>query len=66
MPLGFVLLQDLSHLRKQGRVVSGQALDDIFMNGRFGDAEMAGSSPDSGAGFDDVHSQFAGSFLDGV
>ena len=66
MSLGLVGFQNLPHLRKQGGIILGQALDDVFVNGGFGDPKVPGSGPDCGAGFNDVHSQFAGSFLDGV
>jgi hypothetical protein len=66
MTLLFVDIQNLPYLRVQVLIAPGQALGQVFMNGRFGDAKVLGSSPDCGARFDHVHSQCAGSFFDGI
>ena len=62
----FVYIQYLSHLLIEPAIAAGQALLEIFMYGRFGDAKVLGGGPHRGAGLDHVHSQFAGAFFDGI
>ena len=59
----FIDIQNLPHLQIQGVVVLLQPVGKILMYRGFGDAEVPGSRADSGTGFDHVHSQLAGPFL---
>ena len=62
--LGFVQIQQLPHLAVQRRVDLHQPLGDVFMYGRFGNAELGGGCPDGGFILDDIHSQIAGALFD--
>ena len=62
----FVEVQDRTHLGIQGRIAIWQTLLQIFVHSGFGNTEVSRGSPDRGAGFDDVHSKSAGSFLYGL
>lgn len=66
MPLGLVFVQNLPHLDVKVAVILRQPLGKIFMYRGFGDSEMFGSRPYSGASFNHVHSQFAGSLLNRI
>jgi hypothetical protein len=66
MTLPLVLLQNFPGLQVQRPIASGQPLLKILVDGGFGDAEMPCGGSDSCAVFNDVHSQLAGSLLDGV
>ena len=61
MPLGFIDRQNLTYLPIQSKIVILQSLGQILVHRRFGNAEPLCGSPDRGAVFDDVHSQFSGS-----
>ena len=63
MALLFIQLQNLPDLCVQRRIVGCKPLGNVFMYRRFGDVVMFCGRTDGCSGFNDVHSQFAGSFL---
>jgi hypothetical protein len=66
VPFLLVPVEDMAHLKVQGLVALWQTLLQIFVDGGFGYPEVACGRADGRAGFDDVHSQLAGSLLDCV
>ena len=66
MPLLFIQVQYLPHLSIKSGIILRKTLLQVLMDGGFGDAKVFCGSADSCAVFDDVHSQFAGSLLDGI
>ena len=63
---GFVLFQDLSDFFVQQGICFLKPVLQIFVDSGFGDAEVICGGAHRGAGFDDVHSQFAGSLVNVV
>jgi hypothetical protein len=63
MALLLIHIQNLPHLLVQREIVLFQSVGQIFMYGGFGNTEMPGGGPDSGAGFNHVHSQLTGPLL---
>ena len=63
MPFPFILIQNFPYLRIELRVMVFQTLGYIFVYRGFGNVKVFCCRSDSCAGFNHVHSQFAGSFL---
>lgn len=63
MSLLFILFQHLPHLPVQILIAPGQPLLQVLVYGGFGNAKMKCGDPHGGTGFNDVHSQCAGSLL---
>ena len=59
----FVLIQNLPYLVIQSWIVFWKSVLQILMYRGFGDLKMLRRRSDGGAGLNDVHSQFAGSFF---
>ena len=60
MPLGLVFLQNFLYLQIERPIILRQSLTEIFMYGRFADAELLGGGADSRAVINDVCGQIAG------
>ena len=63
MPLLLVLVKNFSNFGIENLIILRKSLCQIFMYRRLGYVKMFGRRPNGGAGFDHVHSQFAGSLL---
>ena len=66
MSFHLVQIQYFSYLHIQQGIALGKSQLNILVHGGFGNTKVFCSGTDCCAGFDDVHSQFAGSLLNGV
>jgi len=63
VPFPFVLIKYLAYLLIEHRVIMFETLGNVFMYCGFGDMVVFCGGADCCSGFNHVHSQFAGSFL---
>jgi len=63
VPFLLVQVKNPADLHIQGIIVLLQPVGKILMYGGFGDTEVPGGCPDSGTGFNHVHSHFTSPFF---
>ena len=61
--LGLIYVKNSTYLSVESGVILPQALGQVFVDGGFGNAKVAGGCPNGGIGFQYVHSQITGALL---